>query len=219
MNTKKDKQKVINTNITIDPNDKRIFIALHKGAGDFIAKLMKFEQRGPYTHSEIIVMSEGKSYSSSGRDKGVRSKDIREMNFHDDSKWDLYQITIDDTYDITPFLDFFTKHEDSKYAMSDIIFYHILRMSIKIDRNRFICSDFCNIELEKILATISNDKRIEKLWYNKEFEYSRRNSYKYSPCNMALKFIRYNLMEYRNNNDIFLWPKKEDTQVETKSIF
>jgi hypothetical protein len=116
---KMSKKNIINENIIINPEDKRLFIAFHKGAGDLLAKLMRSIQKGPYPHCEFIIMKDGLAYSSSAQDRGVRSKDIRLMNLHDDNKWDIFEVNIED-YQLDDFYKFFDKAYGYKYAYADI---------------------------------------------------------------------------------------------------
>lgn len=201
---KTSKKNIINENIIINPEDKRLFIAFHKGAGDLLAKLMRSIQKGPYPHCEFIVMKDGLAYSSSAQDRGVRSKDIRLMNLHDDSKWDIFEVNIED-YNLDDFYKFFDKADGYKYAYADIFLFHVLGLPIKLNPNKNICSGFVTTALDGILRT-STGKVATRMARLNELNYSLKHAYQFTPCSMFIRYARFGLLNLIDNKVVFPEP-------------
>lgn len=201
---KMSKKNIINENIIINPEDKRLFIAFHKGAGDLLAKLMRSIQKGPYPHCEFIIMKDGLAYSSSAQDRGVRSKDIRLMNLHDDNKWDIFEVNIED-YQLDDFYKFFDKADGYKYAYADIFLFHVLGLPIKLNPNKNICSGFVTTALDGILRT-SNGKVATRMAKLNELNYSLKNAYQFTPCSMFIRYARFGLLNLIDNRVVFPEP-------------
>jgi hypothetical protein len=89
-----------------------------------------------YSHVELIIDSDldlnkpKKSYSSSIRDKGVRSTEIL-FGEH----WDVFPLIADDTYALNTF----KIYEGEPYGWSDLITQHILKLPFR--NNAVICSE------------------------------------------------------------------------------
>ncbi len=66
-----------------------ILLAFYKGPGDWITKAIRAITRGPYSHVELLF-SNGYGFSSSGQDRGVRSKRI----VPDPAKYDVVPLYI-----------------------------------------------------------------------------------------------------------------------------
>lgn len=64
-----------------------LYKSTHTGVSGLYNRLVRWWDRGPYSHCEIIF-SDGKSASSSYLDKGVRFKDI----VYDPAKWEFFDI-------------------------------------------------------------------------------------------------------------------------------
>lgn len=210
---KMSKKNIINENIIINPEDKRLFIAFHKGAGDLLAKLMRSIQKGPYPHCEFIVMKDGLAYSSSAQDRGVRSKDIRLMNLHDDSKWDIFEVNIED-YNLDDFYKFFDKADGYKYAYADIFLFHVLGLPIKLNPNKNICSGFVTTALDGILRT-STGKVATRMARLNELNYSLKNAYQFTPCSMFIRYARFGLLNLIDNKVVFPEPTIKSTEEGT----
>ena len=201
---KKKKKEIMNENIIINPEDTRLFLAFHKGSGDWLAKLMRSIQKGPFPHCELIIMKDGLSYSSSAQDKGVRSKDIRLMNLHDENKWDIFEMNLKD-YNLDDFYMFFNKADGYTYAYADIFLFHVLGLPIKLNKNKHICSGFTTIAVDTILKTSDSSvaRRMARL---NELNYSLKNSYQFNPCNMFIRYARFGLLNLIDNKVVFPEP-------------
>ena len=81
-----------------------------------------------YSHVELIIdddldLSKPKrSYSSSIRDKGVRS---REILFRE--HWDVFPLVADENYALETFKEF----EGNSYGWSDLITQHVLKLPVR----------------------------------------------------------------------------------------
>ena len=201
---KKKKKEIMNENIIINPEDTRLFLAFHKGSGDWLAKLMRSIQKGPFPHCELIIMKDGLSYSSSAQDKGVRSKDIRLMNLHDENKWDIFEMNLKD-YNLDDFYMFFNKADGYTYAYADIFLFHVLGLPIKLNKNKHICSGFTTIAVDTILKTSDSSvaRRMARL---NELNYSLKNSYQFTPCSMFIRYARFGLLNLIDNKVVFPEP-------------
>lgn len=210
---KKKKKEIMNENIIINPEDTRLFLAFHKGSGDWLAKLMRSIQKGPFPHCELITMKDGLSYSSSAQDKGVRSKDIRLMNLHDENKWDIFEMNLKD-YNLDDFYMFFNKADGYTYAYADIFLFHVLGLPIKLNKNKHICSGFTTIAVDTILKTSDSSvaRRMARL---NELNYSLKNSYQFTPCSMFIRYARFGLLSLIENKKVFAEPsiKTEDSST------
>lgn len=201
---KKKKKEIINENIIINPDDTRLFLAFHKGSGDWLAKLMRSIQKGPFPHCEFIIMKDGLSYSSSAQDKGVRSKDIRLMNLHDENKWDIFEMNIKD-YNLDEFYMFFNKADGYTYAYADIFLFHVLGLPIKLNKNKHICSGFVTTAVDTILKTSDAPVPRRMIRLN-ELNYSLKNSYQFTPCSMFIRYARFGLLNLIDNKVVFPEP-------------
>ena len=211
--SKKKKKEIMNENIIINPEDTRLFLAFHKGSGDWLAKLMRSIQKGPFPHCELIIMKDGLSYSSSAQDKGVRSKDIRLMNLHDENKWDIFEMNLKD-YNLDDFYMFFNKADGYTYAYADIFLFHVLGLPIKLNKNKHICSGFTTIAVDTILKT-SDSSVARRMVRLNELNYSLKNSYQFTPCSMFIRYARFGLLSLIENKKVFAEPsiKTEDSST------
>ena len=211
--SKKKKKEIMNENIIINPEDTRLFLAFHKGSGDWLAKLMRSIQKGPFPHCELIIMKDGLSYSSSAQDKGVRSKDIRLMNLHDENKWDIFEMNLKD-YNLDDFYMFFNKADGYTYAYADIFLFHVLGLPIKLNKNKHVCSGFTTIAVDTILKT-SDSSVARRMVRLNELNYSLKNSYQFTPCSMFIRYARFGLLSLIENKKVFAEPsiKTEDSST------
>ena len=118
-----------------------------------------------HSHIELIIDTNldfskpKKSYSSSIRDKGVRSKDIL---FKAD-RWDIHELKADEDYALRVF-----KHwEGAPYGWSDLVMQHVLRLPLR--NNALICSELCLLMLgvDNSIANTLNP--------GQAFKYCKRN--------------------------------------------
>lgn len=120
-----------------------------KSFGDIFDKfsdwIIRFITRGPYSHCEIAYpMNDGsgnwKCFSSSGRDGGVR---IKEMHIDDDS-WDIVPIGnfigVEDCFSETELLNFHSQYIGKKYDWKGAIG---IGLGIKENENKLFCSEYC----------------------------------------------------------------------------
>lgn len=111
----------------------KIQLWMYKGKGTLEDRLIRWWTNSIYSHCELVI--DGICYSSSTRDKGVRSKVID----FDSSKWDA--IDIDSKYAAGIF-EYFEKTKGSKYAYIDLIFSQILNRVYNTEGAEF-CSEWC----------------------------------------------------------------------------
>jgi len=90
-----------------------------------------------HSHTELIIDTDldfskpKKSYSSSIRDKGVRSKEILFKAEH----WDIYELNVDEDYA----LGVFKGWEGAPYGWNDLLMQHVFRLPLR--NNAIICSE------------------------------------------------------------------------------
>lgn len=145
----------------------KIYVAFYKGNDKILDKIITWTSRGIYSHVEIIIS--GVSYSSSGRDGGIRKKATSLMSYDNPNKWDIFELKVDNvnlfkekfevlknkkTFGNIDFQRHSKSDENGKYDYWSIILYHILRIPLnrKIDNTRFLCTEFI---LEVIQAGLS----------------------------------------------------------------
>lgn len=122
-----------------------IYLALYKGKGNGVDRLVRFFTKGQYSHCEIAVKKsrvEGhydyqewfECYSASPRDNGVRSKII---NVADRMKWDL--IALKDVSE-AQIQAYFARTKGRKYDFWGAIG---VVLGFKQKREKFFCSEWC----------------------------------------------------------------------------
>lgn len=107
-------------------------LALYKGEGDFLNRLIRWWTNSPYSHCELVVR--GTCYSSSVRDGGVRAKVMALPS----DKWDLFGLTWADDDAVT---DWFIAHERDRYGWLDLLTGQLLGM--QRDYRGVFCSEAC----------------------------------------------------------------------------
>lgn len=109
-------------------------VLFYKASGDYIDKIIQLT--GPYSHCEI-EFSNGICFSSSGRDGGVRFKNIANTtNYH--INWDFLEFDIDDK----ELLNWAKTQVGLKYDWPGLIgtCFNIYLES----NNRWFCSEICS---------------------------------------------------------------------------
>ena len=107
-------------------------LALYKGEGDFLNRLICWWTGSQYSHCELVVR--GTCYSSSVRDGGVRAK-VMAMPA---DKWDLFGLPWADDDAVT---DWFVAHERDRYGWLDLLTGQLLGM--RRDGRGVFCSEAC----------------------------------------------------------------------------
>ena len=172
--------------------DKKIYVALYKGNDKLLDKIITWTSRGFYSHIELIVGDY--SYGSSGRDGGIRKKEVALMNFDDKTKWDLFELLVDDYDDFVQKINIanyylyegipLNKNNRSifKYDFLSVYLYHVLRLSFlpKIQEKNYICSEFV---LELISLGLMN-KLKENVHSVKMKDFAFGYGWKLSPTNV-----------------------------------
>ena len=149
----------------------KIYLAFYKGNDKLLDKIITWTSRGIYSHVEIVV--DNISYSSSGRDGGVRRKALGFMSYDNPSKWDIFELK---TENVASFKEKFEllknrkvfgsfryqrhdiKERNGRYDYWSIILYHILRIPLwkKVDNTRFLCTELI-LELIQAGLSINSD--------------------------------------------------------------
>ena len=107
-------------------------LALYKGEGDFLNRLIRWWTGSQYSHCELVVR--GTCYSSSVRDGGVRAKVMALPS----DKWDLVGLPWADDDAVT---DWFIAHERDRYGWLDLLTGQLLGM--QRDYRGVFCSEAC----------------------------------------------------------------------------
>lgn len=108
-------------------------VAFYKGKKEIFNHLVGWWTRGPYSHVEL-VMPDGKSFSSSYRDGGVRGKYIQ----FDDNHW--HCLELDESLDQKIIMARINELMGMKYDIRGI-FGFVIR-SLPDNRNKMFCSEF-----------------------------------------------------------------------------
>lgn len=107
-------------------------IAFYKNRKDTTSKVICWWTKGPYSHCEIIFNS-GVSASSSGRDGGVRFKEIE---FHPE-RWDIYDLG--EKFSEEAAHEWFLNHEEAEYDHFGLVGF--LYPPFDEDRVKYFCSE------------------------------------------------------------------------------
>ncbi len=124
-----------------------VYLALYKGKGNWVDKVIRLFTRGKYSHCELAVEKRRfirgghyeheyyyECYSSSPRDGGVRCKEIN----LDNGNWDLIRIP---TVNERRIKAIFNETEGMKYDLLGAI--GVVIPFIKQEKNRYFCSEWC----------------------------------------------------------------------------
>ena len=105
-------------------------IAFYKARDHVFNAAVSWWTRGPYSHCELIV--DGKSYSSSFRDGGVRVKEIE----YDPEHWDIVDAPwVDEAAAVA----WFQANMGKGYDVLGLVGFVVRR--VEDDRNRYFCSE------------------------------------------------------------------------------
>jgi hypothetical protein len=171
-------------------NEKKIYVAFYKGDKKLLDKIITWTSRGFYAHVELIVGQF--SYSSSGRDGGVRKKDINDMHFEDKQLWDIFELKVPNVDEFTRRLELVDKSyykipykknngTTFKYDFLSILLYHVLRIPFipKIQKTKFICSEFVLELIEycgnKLIEENMESKKMKNFAFNQGWKLSPTN--------------------------------------------
>ena len=105
-------------------------VAFYKGRTRFFNKAVAWWTRGPYSHCELIV--DGKSYSASFMDGGVRVKEIT----YDPEHWDIVDVPWADAEKAVAW---FVAHMGQKYDVIGLVGFVARR--VEDDRSKYFCSE------------------------------------------------------------------------------
>ena len=105
-------------------------VAFYKGRKRFFNRAVAWWTRGPYSHCELIV--DGKSYSSSFLDGGVRVKEIE----YDPEHWDIVDLP---WADAARAVMWFEAHMGLGYDVLGLVGFVARR--VEDDRDRYFCSE------------------------------------------------------------------------------
>lgn len=122
-----------------------------------------------YSHIELVI--DGLSYSSSGRDHGVRAKEID----YSTGRWDIEDLP-SEFIDVPFVLRFYEKTKDNEYDYRGLVYFVIQK--VKHYLNRWFCSEWVGRAL-KLAAT--QKLHIQDLyeWLNdRKLEYAEYAKYK-----------------------------------------
>lgn len=115
-------------------------LALHKNDKRILARAIQLWTKSIYSHCELVI--DGKCYSSSVMDKGVRCKPVGdgkdEISLSPD-KWDIIDIPWADAQFIK---DYFTKTDGYSYGWWSLITSQLFNMNRPAHESEF-CSEWC----------------------------------------------------------------------------
>ena len=109
-------------------------LAMYKGKGTFFDKLVRLRTGSIYSHSELVL--DGRAYSSSIRDKGVRAKII---NFNPES-WDFFKVV--DPSKSEKMLALFAGTQGQAYDWKGILIGQMFGTRAQ-DDDKAYCSEWC----------------------------------------------------------------------------
>lgn len=114
-----------------------VYLAMYKGPGSKLRYkafhyITTYFTRSRYSHCEIVI--NGRCYSSSARDGGVRDKEILDLN--DSGHWDLFELPYVNPHDA---LDRFHERSGRKYDYLGVVRY--LLPFLPNSKNRDYCSE------------------------------------------------------------------------------
>lgn len=145
-----------------------IQIAFYKGppeSSDLVHVIthnaIKIRTWSKYSHAELVI--DGTCYSSSVRDKGVRSKQIN-LN---SGRWDVVRID-NNRVDILYALAFFALHDGSSYDWNNIV--RFVLPFVKQEENKFICFEF--------IGRMLNHSGCHRLDADDLYAWAKANEYK-----------------------------------------
>ncbi|MBF0785417.1 enoyl-CoA hydratase [Muribacter muris] len=123
-----------------------IYLALYKGKGDWVDRLVRFFTKGKYSHCEIAIerhqfqsgdyypIISYECYSASPRDNGVRCKKI---NLTDRLTWELIELEGITESQIKAY---FERTKGKQYDLWGAIG---VVLGFKQKRDKFFCSEWC----------------------------------------------------------------------------
>lgn len=115
------------------------YVAFYRGRGTFADRVVRYATRSPFSHCELIRADKPPRrgdtvtcISASGRDKGVRIKDI-ELK---DGKWDIYAVpwAPEDAWDRA------AKHLDQPYELWSMVVSQLFNFR-RGKRGKWFCSE------------------------------------------------------------------------------
>lgn len=192
-----------------------MYIAFYKKPATILDRVIMWTSRGQYSHVELIL-NEKETISSSGRDGGTRKKLVKDMNFNDSSKWDIFEIKnfYFTEYRLNYYIDKYNvgdiKHKDrnpndgidwGRYDFPSIIFYHIFRIPYKFNRHRFICTDFISQLLRyacRWVGEVNDDNLL------KQFNELTKKGYKMTPVNLLVELASLGILGERIPNEDYM---------------
>jgi len=120
-------------------------VIFYKGDGNIVDKTIRWWTDGPFSHCEIYIPEDEKSYSSSGMDGGCRSR-----KHTPNDNWEEVEIDVD----IELVHQFFNETVGTEY---DFLGAFGFVLPFKDRSDRWFCSEWCSNILK-----ISGDKRMWK---------------------------------------------------------
>ena len=108
-------------------------LAFYKADGSIYDKAIRVWTRSKYSHTELVV--DEKCYSSSGRDDGVREKEID----LDSEKWDVVDLHNIESIDVW---NFFYKTRECRYDYLGIFLSQFLPLKLH-NKQKWFCSEWC----------------------------------------------------------------------------
>jgi hypothetical protein len=108
-------------------------LALYKGNGNYIDSIVRVWTKSPYSHCELVV--DGKCFSSSPQDGGVRDKLINLQS----GGWDLIELPWADDNKV---LSYFNSTAGQTYGWASLITSQVFNLGISNDKSQF-CSEWC----------------------------------------------------------------------------
>lgn len=112
-----------------------MLLIAYKGKTRFFDRLIQWWTKSPYSHCEL-VLSDGKCYSSSILDGGVRSTYIQ---YENSPKWDIYHLPDNLEINVS---NYFARTRGMPYGFIDLIFNQIIKSNRDYEAGEF-CSSWC----------------------------------------------------------------------------
>ena len=116
----------------------KIWVALYKGEGTFINKVVRWWTKSIYSHAELILDDK---QTWIGISPFIKARLVlRQVSNYDPNNWDFYEININQEQH-NLIIDFYNLTKDSKYDWVGMLLSQCLPFRIK-EKNKWYCSEW-----------------------------------------------------------------------------
>jgi hypothetical protein len=116
----------------------KVWIALYKGEGDFVNKVVRWWTKSDYSHAELILNDK---QTWIGISPFIKARLVlRKVSNYEPSNWDFYEIDINQEQH-NLIIDFYNLTKDSKYDWAGMLLSQCSPFRIK-EKNKWYCSEW-----------------------------------------------------------------------------